>query len=454
VKRTHEIGGVLRSFGALSRAKKKVFVAGRVMGLRDMGNVIFADIADASGKIQAILKKDRVGGFALLKETLDRGDFVSVGGKLVVTKTKEKSIEAQDAAIIAKSLRPLPDKWAGLEDEEIRFRKRYLDFLAHPEAKELFQKKARFWEAFRDFLKKEGFLEVEMSALEPLAGGANAQPFVTHHHALGADFYLRIALELPLKKLLVGGYEKVFEIGRVFRNEGIDREHLQDYAQLEFYWAYRDMDDLMAFVEKMYKHVIRSVAGSLTTIWQGHKINWGKKWPKIDYGEAFRRATGVDLFAATVRDLAGFARSIGLEPEPNLGKGHLIDIVYKKTVRPKLIQPAFLINPPAELVPLAKRIPGKPAQVMRMQPVSCGTELGNGFAELNDPIDQRLRFEEQARLREAGDAEAQPLDEDYLEAMEYGMPPAAGFGVSERLFAVLMNKPVRDTTIFPLMRKK
>jgi lysyl-tRNA synthetase class 2 len=285
-------------------------------------------------------------------------------------------------------------------------------------------------------------------------GGADAEPFKTHLNALSTDFYLRISLELPLKKMLVAGFEKVFEIGRIFRNEGIDKEHLQDYTQLEFYWAYRDYNDLMEFVEKMYKAVVKNVCGGLTTTYNGEKIDWGKKWPKVEYVEEFKKKNKINPLDASREELFAKAKSLGLEPERNLGKGRLIDLIFKKTVRPTLIQPCFLINPPIEIVPLTKRSERDPRIGERMQPVACGTELGNGFSELNDPLDQRKRFEEQMRLREEGDKEAQRLDEDYLEAMEYGMPPAAGFGVSERFFAVLMDKPVRETVIFPLMRPK
>lgn len=293
-----------------------------------------------------------------------------------------------------------------------------------------------------------------MPVLENIPGGADAEPFKTHHNALDADFYLRISLELPLKKLLVGGFEKVFEIGRIFRNEGIDKEHLQDYTQLEFYWAYHDYNDLMDLVEKMYKAVIKNVFGELATVHEGKKINWGKKWPKIDFVEVFKKENKINPLTANRDELFKKAASLGLELEKNLGKGRLIDLIFKKTVRPKLVQPCFLLDPPVEVEPLAKRSRKDPRRVERLQIMAGGTELGKGFSELNDSRDQRMRLEEQMRLREAGDKEAQRLDEEFLVALEYGMPPAAGFGVSERLLAVLMDKPVRETVIFPLMRPK
>jgi len=409
--------------------------------------------------MQAVLHGERLGDrFAFWQSTLDIGDFISVTGTAFKTKQGEKSIEAREVAIAAKSLLPPPDKWEGIESDELRLRKRYLDLAANPELRELFHKKAIFWATIRSFLKQERFLEVETPVFESVPGGAEAEPFKTHHDALDEDFYLRISLELPLKKLLVAGFENVFEVGRIFRNEGIDREHLQDYAQMEFYWAYHDYRDAMALTEKMYKEVIRATCGGLTTIFGGKKnekkIDWSKKWKVVDYVEAFAGANGLDPTGASAKELLACAQKLKLEPEKNLGKGRLIDLIYKKTVRPKLVEPCFLVNPPLEVEPLAKRSPANPKVVERFQVVACGTELGKGFSELNDPFDQRMRFEEQMKLREAGDREAQRLDEDYLEAMEHGMPPAAGFGMSERLFAVLTNRPVRETVLFPLVRKK
>ncbi|KKW48338.1 MAG: Lysine-tRNA ligase [Parcubacteria group bacterium GW2011_GWA1_59_11] len=452
VKRTALISEALGKFAALLKSKKKISVAGRLLGLRDQGNLIFADIEDASGRIQAVLKRDDLKDFALWKDVLDRGDFVSVTGTIFKTKRGEKSIAAREVQMLAKSLRPLPSTWYGLEETEVRLRERYLDLLLNPETRELFRKKDVFWNAFRDILKKEGFLEVELPVLEALPGGAEAEPFRTHHNALDTDFYLRISLELPLKKLLVGGYEGVFEIGRIFRNEGIDKEHLQDYTQLEFYWAYRDYRDLMKLLERMYKEVIKKTTGGLATEYEGQKINWGKKWGVVDYVDAFREANKLDPLSATEADLRKRAAELRLEFDKTMGKGRLIDLIYKKTVRPKLIEPCFLIDPPVEIEPLAKRSERDPRRVERLQIMAAGTELGKGFSELNDPLDQRARFEEQMKLRAAGDKEAQFLDEDFLAALEYGMPPAAGFGVSERLFAILMGKSVRETVFFPLMR--
>ena len=452
VKKKVSVGEAKKKFASLAKSKKKIFLAGRLVSIRDQGGVIFADLRDELESIQLVFKKDNLKNFHLLKNTLDRGDFYIAGGFLFKTKKGEKSLEVKEFELLSKSLRPLPVEHFGLEEIETKLRKRYLDILINPEVKEVFYKKAVFWNAFREEMKKAGFLEVETPVFESVPGGAEAEPFKTHHNSLDTHFYLRISLELPLKKLLVAGYEKVFEIGRVFRNEGIDREHLQDYTQLEFYWAYSDYEELMKFIEKLYKAVIKRTVGDLVTTYQGQKINWSKKWGKINYVTAFEKTNHLNPVSASKEELFKKAESLGLKPETNLGKGRLIDLIFKKTVRPSLIQPLFLIDPPVEIEPLAKRSTKNPNVVERFQIMAGGTELGKGFSELNDPIDQRRRFEEQMRLRAAGDKEAQRLDEDFLEALGYGMPPASGFGVSERLFAVLMDKPVRETVIFPLMR--
>jgi lysyl-tRNA synthetase, class II len=454
VPRTFSIGEAVGDFGELSKAQKEVSLAGRLRSLRDQGKIIFADIEDGSGKIQAVFQEDKLKDLEFWRSVMDIGDFMSVTGPLFATKRGEKSIEAHGLVIAAKSLLPLPDKWDGIEDADLRLRKRYLDLIATPELRELFRKKTVFWETTREFLKKEGFMEVETPVLEAVPGGAEAEPFKTHHNALDEDFYLRISLELPLKKLLVGGLDKVFEIGRIFRNEGIDREHLQDYTQLEFYWAYADYEAVMALTEKMYKEVIRKTCGGLVTDHGSQKIDWSSKWKKIDYVEAFKKENGIDPTNASRDDLGKKAKELKLEFEKSASKGRLIDLIYKKTVRPKLVEPCFLVNPPVEIEPLAKRHRANPRVVERFQIAAAGTELGKGFSELNDPEDQKARFEEQEKARRAGDKEAQRLDEDFVEALSYGMPPAGGFGISERLFAVLMDKPMRECVFFPLMRPR
>ncbi|HXF44362.1 MAG TPA: lysine--tRNA ligase [Candidatus Paceibacterota bacterium] len=454
VKRDATLAEVAEKFSKLEKSKKPISLTGRIVSLRDQGKIIFASVYDGTGRLQFVFRNEDTTGFDLVKRTFEAGDFVEATGPLFKTQRGQMSLLAKKARLIVKSLRPLPDEWYGVEDVETRLRQRYLDILLNPETKEIFVKKSRFWDEVRDYMKKGGYLETETPVLEPVPGGAEAEPFVTHHNALDTDFYLRISLELPLKKLLVAGYEKVFEIGRIFRNEGIDREHLQDYTQMECYAAYEDYHDMMKFTEGLYKSVIKKTLGTTISKSSGNTVNWGKKWPQVDYYEIFRKEAGLDLRVATREDLFRKAKALGIKTDAKMGKGRLIDLVFKKTARPKLWDPCFLMDPPVEIEPLAKRSEKDPGRVERFQIFAAGTELGKGFSELNDPVDQRRRFEEQMKLRAAGDKEAQMLDEEFLTALEYGMPPASGFGMSERLFAVIMDKPVRETVIFPLMRQK
>ncbi|MEK7089276.1 MAG: lysine--tRNA ligase [Patescibacteria group bacterium] len=453
-RRDMSLSDLSERFVELEKKGGALQIVGRVSAWRDQGKIIFLNIKDERGKFQIVLNETECRDFSRAQDTTDIGDFVEASGMLFTTKRGEQSLLAKNLRIIAKNLRPLPSEWYGIEDVELKLRKRYLDLALNPEVREMFVKKDIFWSTIREFLKKEQFHEVETSVLESVPGGAEAEPFVTHHNALDQDFYLRISLELPLKRLLVGGFEKVFEIGRIFRNEGIDREHLQDYTQMECYSAYWNYDDMMKLTREMYQATVKNMFGTLTTHRGDFDIEWGGEWPKVDYYEAFKREAGIDLTDATVDDLKKKAKELGIKLEPKLGRGRLIDLIYKKTVRPLLLQPCFLVNPPADIEPLAKRLVNDTHRVARFQIIAGGTELGKGFSELNDPIDQRERFEEQMQLRETGDQEAQMIDEDFVEALEYGMPPAAGFGMSERLFAVLMDKPVRETVIFPLMRKE
>lgn len=462
--RTHTVAEALEQFDTLATSKKKIVLAGRIRALRAHGGVLFGNLEDQSGRIQFMLKEDEVDKkkFEIFNKFFDLGDLLEVAGALFKTKSGESTLLITDYRILTKSLRALPDSWHGLTDLELRLRKRYLDLLSHPEVREIFQKKAVFWNSIRHFLLKKGFLEVETPVLENIPGGAEAEPFVTHHKALDRDFYLRISLELPLKRLLVGGYEKVFEIGRIFRNEGISTTHLQDYTQMEFYWAYANFEDLMEFVQEMYQAVIRETWGTLKLRSRSIECDWSGNWKKVNYLDLFREWTGIDLAKASDGELKKYAAKKQIKFESFAKRGRLIDLIFKKarSVRSevhakeqKKQKPFFLINQPLELEPLAKRVPGQPKLVQRMQVIAYDMELGKGFSELNDPLDQKARFEEQMQLRAAGDKEAQQLDEDYVEALEYGMPPAAGFGISERLFAMLEDKSVRETVIFPPMRQ-
>jgi lysyl-tRNA synthetase class 2 len=434
----------------------EVTVVGRVRSLRVMGKIAFAHIEDESGKIQVFFEKDVLEErFEIFKKSIDLGDFVEVFGTVFLTKKEERTIRVSSWNILSKSLRPIPTEHFGIKDEEELLRKRYLDFIVNPDHRKLFVKKNIFWQTVRTFLADRGFLEAQTSVLEHVPGGAEAEPFITHYNALDQDLYLRISLELALKRMLVGGFEKVFEIGRVFRNEGMSREHLQEFDHMEFYWAYTDMNDGMKMVEEMYKLIVYNVTRSMKTQYGDHTIDWEGDWKRVDFYEAFEKETGINLSEdVSVGDLQKKARELGISFEKTDGKGRLIDTIYKKTVRVKLIQPCFLVGHPLEVSPLAKTDPNNPGRTLRFQPVAVGSELGNGFSELNDPIEQRRRFEEQMKLREAGDNEAQMIDEDFLEALEYGMPPACGFGMSERLFAILLDKSIRETVVFPPARER
>lgn len=453
--RTHQVADALGGFEALSASGEPVTIAGRVRSLRMMGKIGFAHLEDGSGKMQIFLSEQVTGAerIKLFADTVEIGDFVEATGKAFLTKKEERTIEVADWKILGKSMRPIPTEHFGLQDEEEKLRRRYLDLLSNPETRDIFVKKNAFWQTVRTLLSSEKFLEVQTPVLEHIPGGAEAEPFITHHNALDADFYLRISLELALKRLLVGGYERVFEIGRVFRNEGIDREHLQEFDHMEFYAAYMDMEQGMALVERMYREIVQAVTGGTVTEYDGEKIDWGKPFPRVDYFTEFKKETGIDLSGeVSIEELMKKADELGIKYEKSYGLGRMIDTLYKKTVRQRLVQPCFLVGHPLLVSPLAKVDPTDPKKVLRFQPVAVRSELGNGFAELNDPADQRRRFEEQMKLRAAGDAEGMMLDEDFLEALEYGMPPACGFGMSERLFAILMGRSVRETVIFPPMK--
>ena len=456
VRRDKTVGEVIANFSSLEAEGKELFLLGRVRTCRSQGGLSFFNFDDGTGVFQGLIKKDEIGeeSFSLFSETVDGGDFLGVAGTLFLTKRGEKTIAVREWKMLAKALRPLPDKREGLHDTEERLRRRYLDTTTDEATKNLFVRKSRFWQATREFLLREGGLEVETPVLELIPGGADAEPFKTHHNALDVDLYLRISPELHLKRLIVGGYNKVFEIGRIFRNEGMDREHLQDYTQMEMYWAYIGYEEMMSLVERLVRHVVTKTLGSSTHQFNDTTIDWAAPWVRIDYYEVFALHTGLDLGNVTEAQLKAYAEKEGIDTGAHIGRGRLIDVIFKKKVRPHLIAPGFLLLPPVDIEPLAKRWAKDQNRVERFQIVACGSELGKGFSELNDPLDQRARFVEQARLREAGDKEAQMMDEDFVEALEYGMPPTAGFAYSERLFAFLMNLSVRETVFSPLMKPR
>lgn len=439
------------------KIKDDIILVGRVKSFRPMGNIAFAHIEDGTGKIQAFFSKNilKVEDFKLFIGSVEAGDFIQISGALFKTKTGEKSLEVQSWKMLSKNIQPIPTEYFGLKDEETLLRRRYLDLMMNSDTREIFRKKNIFWQTIRSFLADAGFLEVQTPVLEHIPGGADAEPFVTHHNALDEDFYLRISLELALKRLLVGGYERVFEIGRVFRNEGMDREHLQEFDNTEFYWAYADLNQGIELVEKLYKKIIFAVLGGYEHEWEGFKINWNIKLPLVDYFTEFQKETEIDLNQnVSIDELQKKADELKIKYEKGYSKGRMIDTIYKKTVRQKLIQPCLLVGHPVEVSPLSKKDSANPRKVRRVQVIAGTSELGNGWAEVNDPIDQRKRFEDQMKLREAGDIEAQMMDEDFVEALEYGMPPAFGFGMGERFFAFLMNKSVRETVIFPTIKEK
>ena len=435
-------------------SKDKVSVAGRIMTTRSFGKIAFCVLDDGTATIQLLLQEPETPKkvFDYLASYIDTGDFVNAEGTIFRTKRGELSVQLKKLEILTKSILPLPEKWHGLKDDEERLRKRYLDILMNPEVKAMFIRKSKFWNTIRTFLLEKGFLEVETPVLENSAGGASATPFATHHNALDLDVYLRISMgELWQKKLMVAGYPKTFEIGRQFRNEGMDAEHLQDYTQMEFYWAYANYEQGMELVEEMYKRVAKEVYGKTKFKVGEHEFDLSKKWVRIDYSTEIKKQTGVDIFKATESELKTKLDILHVEYERNAGKSTLIDSLWKYC-RKSITGPAFLVGSPVEVSPLAKRDPKDPRKVEKFHPIFAGSEVGNGYSELNDPIDQEERFKEQQAMKEAGDTEAQSHDFEFVEALKYGMPPTCGFGVSERLFAFLEGKPIRETVIFPLMR--
>lgn len=432
----------------------KVKTAGRIITKRDIGKIIFAKLRDSTGDIQIVLQKDETpeSEFEFFKRYIDAGDFLGIEGKTFKTKTGEFSILISGVKLLSKSILPLPEKWHGLKDEEEKLRKRYLDLIINPETKNLFVKKAIFWGTIREFLLKKGFIEVETPVLETSAGGAAATPFKAHHNALNIDVFLRISMgELWQKKLMVGGYEKTFEIGRQFRNEGMDAEHLQDYTQMEFYWAYANYEDGMKLVEEMYKKVAKEVLGSFKFECREYKVDFGKKWERYDYEETIKKFTGIKIYESSEKDIKKKLDELKVEYEQGIGKWRLVDLLWKYC-RKKLAGPGFLVGQPVELSPLAKKNYKDKRKVQQFQVIIAGSEVGNGYSELNDPFDQEERFKEQRKMKEKGDKEAHEHDESFVEALKYGMPPVCGFGVSERLFSILMNKPIRECVLFPLMK--
>ncbi len=462
--RDHTAAETLSQYDALTG--QTITLAGRLVLLRPMGKATFAHIEDGTDRIQIYIKRDEVGDEAYKRiKLLDLGDFIEASGTLFTTRTGEKSLHVTAFTLLAKALRPLPAKGAGgdlkLFDPETRHRKRYLDLIANREERlPIFIARARALSAMREFLNGRGFLEVETPVLQPLYGGATARPFVTHHNTLDRDLYLRIAPELYLKRLIVGGIERVYEIARNFRNEGVDHSHNPEFTMMECYQAYADFEDIMRLVEEMYAAIARQAIGSTALTYQGRQIDLAPPWGRLTLREAIAEYTGIDYEEYPDRGaLAAAMVAKGFKPDPRLGRGRLIDDLKDSIIKgpqAKLAGPVFLYNYPRDLSPLAKARPGSHETAERFQTFAAGLELGNAFSELNDPVDQRARFEDQARQRAQGDDEAQQLDEDYIEALEVGMPPTGGFGGGiDRLVMLLTDQEnIREVILFPTMREQ
>ena len=461
VQRTRTISELLQHFDEWQGPEGSFTVVGRIRLMREMGKVAFIKIEDGTGSIQTYFRINDIGEEAYRRlKLVDLGDFVQVSGFLFLTRTGERTIHVSEFRILSKGLRPLPEKFHGLEDKEIRQRKRYLDLIANgDEIKNIFVTRSRTITAMRRYLDELGFLEVETPILQPLYGGATARPFITHHNTLDRDFYLRIAVELYLKRLIVGGFEKVYEIGRDFRNEGIDRTHNPEFTMMECYQAYADYEDIMTLVEEMIHFIAIEVKGTPRITYQGFEIDLTPPWPRIRLLDAIAEFTGIDVNLFPDKEsLAAEMRANGYEADPRLGRGRLIDdlksAMFRKGI-PVLRQAIFLTDYPRDISPLAKDHSEIPGLVDRFQPFIGGLECGNAFTELNDPLDQRARFEDQMRQRDQGDDEAQVLDEDFLEALEVGMPPTGGLGIGVDRLAMLMadQESIRDVILFPAMRK-
>ncbi|HPM08726.1 MAG TPA: lysine--tRNA ligase [Candidatus Pacearchaeota archaeon] len=455
-KRSHTVKQVLKQFQTLKKNKKEIIIAGRIIASRSFGSLAFVKIEDGTDRMQAIFATQFLGQakFDIFSQTIEVGDFIEIKGTATETKTKEKSIQANDFKILSKALRPLPEKWHGLQDLEERYRKRYLDLIFNKDIKEKFELRSKIISSIRNFLGKEGFLEVETPILQPLYGGAKAKPFKTYLNAMGTDVFLRVAPELYLKRLIIGGYEKVFEIGKAFRNEGVDKFHNPDFTILEFYWAYADYKDMMKLTEKMFLDLTKNTFKKTKIEINGQMIDFKGPWERIEFNDLLKKYAGVDYDFYNVQALEKKAKELGVEIEKGAGKAEIADEIYKKYCRPKLIQPTFIIHHPVGFQPLAKAKDNQ--KLANFQMIVAGTEIINAFSELNDPLEQETRFQEQEKLFKQGFSEAQQNDKEFVEALEYGMPPCAGFGMGiDRLVMLLTNaSSLRDAILFPLMKPR
>ena len=463
-ERTHLSSQIIDNYEDMK--DNPVRVAGRIMSNRRMGKAAFFHIQDMEGRIQIYARKEAIGEKAFeLYRLLDIGDIVGIEGKVFKTRTGEVSVFADKLELLTKSLRPLPivkekvendqkKVYDAFSDKEMRYRQRYVDLIVNPEVREVFRKRSQIMTSMRNFLNKRGYLEVETPILQPIYGGASARPFTTHHNALDMTLYLRIANELYLKRLIVGGFDGVYEFAKDFRNEGMDRFHNPEFTQMELYVAFKDYRWMMELTEEMISTIAGEVLGSMKITFQGTEIDFTPPWRRLTLFEAIKEYTGADISQQNETELRETAKRLHVEVDDNLGSGKIIDEIFGELVEPRLIQPTFITDYPVEMSPLAKKHRENPRLVERFEPIIAGKEIGNSFSELNDPIDQRERFEAQMKLRERGDEEAQVLDEDFLRALEYGMPPTAGLGIGiDRLTMILTDQySIRDVLLFPHMR--
>lgn len=449
-KRSHQAAALIANW----KDNQTVIVAGRVRASRVQGGSAFLKVEDETGTIQIFLQAKHLTDFKKLATEIDLGDIIEVSGKTFVTKRDEKTVDATEIRWLAKALRPLPSEWHGLADVETRYRYRELDLLSNPEIRNIFTTRGKILTTMRQFLVDQQFLEVETPMLHPIAGGATARPFTTHHNALDIDLFLRIAPELYLKRLLVGGFGRVFEIGRNFRNEGIDRDHNPEFTMMECYAAYTDYEWMMTLTEDLVRHVATAVNGKSEITIGDKKLSIKKAFPRVSYQQAVLQATTIDIDAITDDELLDRGRSLKTDLDKKMNRPQMIDEIFKTHVRPTMIEPTFIFDYPTDMIPLAKKKHDDPRYVECFQLLAAGTELSKGFSELNDPVDQRERFEAQEKLRAKGDDEAQAIDATYIRSLEYGMPPASGLGVGiDRLTAILTNQPaLKDVILFPTLK--
>lgn len=454
--RTHVISEARSDFERLSTDETVIRLAGRIMLKRKMGKAIFADIHDVSGKIQVYTKVDNVGKqeFKLFDKKLDLGDIIGVEGKLFLTRTGEKTVMVRKSEILAKSLHPLPDKHAGLIDKEQRYRRRYADLIVHPEVRETFIQRSRIVKSIREFLDSHGFLEVETPILQPLYGGGAARPFRSHHNMLDIDLYLRIADELYLKRLIIGGFDKVWEYCKDFRNEGLDRLHNPEFSMVELYWAYADYNDIMVLFQDLLRKVVFDLHGKYKIQYEDHEIDFEPDFKIISMLDSIKQAAGIDLAELDFHAAKTKAKDAGIDSDALINWGKVVEAFFENSVERNLIQPTFVKDFPTEISPLAKIHRDNPGLAERFECFIAGLEIGNAFSELNDPDDQKERFEGQIRAGEAGDEEAHRLDEDYIRALTYGMPPTGGlgFGIDRLVMVLTNNHSIRDVILFPQMR--